>query len=1104
MDSLDAFFVCDPNRTYFVQPQYFTLASYPVELEAVGTYSGQQWNTEFQFQTIYHPYARTLLRELEIGGLPQLMARNLQLYPQQVRNWPTTFDFGGLYAPLPAVMQPYPGVWQYGDPGETWLDFTTGGYGPYSIYNWEVFYHAPMFAASLLMQNNQFQDTMTWLKYIFNPTDSSGGPAPQRFWEFAPFFNLTADDWTAQQINNLLTTLAADTQLSVNDTATVTAIEQWEADPFDPHMIASTRISAYAKAAVMRFLDNLIAWGDSLFAQYNAETVNQAEQLYVLADMILGPQPVGLRIPSSSSPPPTYASLQNLDEFSNVLVDVENVVVAPTIPQSVVNGASLPSLPWLPSRGSGGEEGPKASTLLFCIPPNGQLLQYWAIVADRLYKIRHCQNLQGVVTPLPLYAPPINPLLLVEAGAQGGSISGATPLAPIYRFQTYLQKAIELTNDVRAYGALILSALEKKDAETLAVLRANQEVDIQTRMIDIKTKQVTEAQDQITVLQNQEAVVQIRYSFYSSIAFMNDWEIAAMVMQGAAPIANGVGIILDMTAGVAHAVPSFSGGAAGFGGSPTATVSYGGEQVGSAASSWASVARQIGGLLSEGGAIANTLGGYHRRSDEWQLQANLAQAELTQIESQISAANDHVATAQNELDLQNEQVANAQAVSDFLTNKYTNAQLYDWMITQLTTVYTQAYQLAFGLAQQAQNAYQYELGRPLDSFIQFGYWDSQHKGLSAGESLLFDLRRMEAAYLAENSRELEITKHISLALTQPQALVSLREFGSCQISLDEALFDRDNPGHYFRRLRSVALTLPCVTGPYTSVNATLSLMPGALVRMTPPISPYTPVPAGATTLPTGVGASATPATSTIATSSGQNDAGLFEVNLRDERWLPFEGQGAISQWQLTLDQRDNAFDLSTVTDVILHVRYTARNAGGDPNAVRAALKPTDPRYVLISVRNTFGDDYFTFFNPTDPTSTTQTLALPLTEALFPFSNLGAPKLQSISVLVMPTTPQPIGTTLASTFGPSAPGSALPVITVADSSGNPVAAMSSAELAFTPAVAVETLLLSLPSSGVPAPTVPPAPPSLGVQVGGITRLDQNQIDDVLLVIKYGLG
>jgi len=52
-----------------------------------------------------------------------------------------------------------------------------------------------------------------------------------------------------------------------------------------------------------------------------------------------------------------------------------------------------------------------------------------------------------------------------------------------------------------------------------------------------------------------------------------------------------------------------------------------------------------------------------------------------------------------------------------------------------------------------------------------------------------------------------------------------------------------------------------------------------------------------------------------------SDSGLFEVNLRDERWLPFEGQGAVSAWSLTLDPRDNNFDLSSVTDVVLHIRY---------------------------------------------------------------------------------------------------------------------------------------------------------------------------------------
>ena len=86
----------------------------------------------------------------------------------------------------------------------------------------------------------------------------------------------------------------------------------------------------------------------------------------------------------------------NLDLFSNVLVNVENIVVAPEPPQAMVQGtATPPSLPQFPARGS---------TLLFCIPPNEQLLAYWGTVAQRLYNIRHCLNLQGVAQPLPLYA----------------------------------------------------------------------------------------------------------------------------------------------------------------------------------------------------------------------------------------------------------------------------------------------------------------------------------------------------------------------------------------------------------------------------------------------------------------------------------------------------------------------------------------------------------------------------------------------------------------------------------------------------------------------------------------------------------------------------
>lgn len=1091
-DSLDPFFVADLVRTYLVLPQYYTVSSSPQELQTVSGF--QQWSTSYIFQSFYHPYARTFLRELEIGGVSQLLSRNLQLNPLTVRGWssvpgwPTFFDFNSIYGPTNYVATPFPGAPGAPDPGESALDFGAPGIsaaiGAYTLYNWEIFYHVPMFIASLLTSNQRYQDAMTWLKYIFNPSDTSGGTAPQRFWEMAPFYNMNAtgtDSWQSQQIQSILTS-------GMGDPAIQAAIQNWMNDPFDPHMVASFRIAAYGKATVMKFLDNLIAWGDSLYSQYTMETVSQAEQLYIIADLILGPAPDQVPMPSSyemTSQAETYASLQNINQFSETLISIENLILSPTPPPSLLDGtATTPSLPQFPSSGK---------TLLFCIPANPQLLAYWSTVAQRLYNIRHCLNMQGIAQPLPLYGPPVNILALIEQQAGGaGSVNGQ-PFAPIYRFATYLQRALDLTNDVRAYGALILAALEKKDAEHLAALRASQDLNIQTAMLDVKTQQVTEAQDQITALQNQQAVVQIRYNFYKSIQFMNPWETAAMSLQGAALIANGLAIVLDMTAGEAHMIPSFSVGVSGFGGTPTVTASFGGENVAAAASSWGAVTRGLAGILSESGSMAATLGGYQRRMDDWTLQANLANAELTQIASQITAANDRLNIANSELNIQNQQIANAQAVSDFLTNKYTNEQLYDWMLSQLTTVYTQAYQLAVGLALQAQAVFQYELGSS-ETFIQFGYWDSQHKGLTAGESLLFDLRRMEAQYLAENSRERELTKHVSLAITQPMALIQLIEKGTCTFSFDEAMFDHDHPGHYFRRLRSVAVTIPCVTGPYTGINGTL-LLNTAIIRTTStlPSSGYKPVNCAMmaqspSPLDPSTFSVTTPGTA-INTSTGQNDAGLFEVNLKDERWLPFEGFGAISSFTLELNPQDNNIDFSTITDIVVHLRYTAR-AGIDEQTVRNAIntKPIGPRSILVSVRNTFGSAYFNFFNPTNTPVTQQTLTLPFTNVIFPFSNLGNPEIVDVGIYVV-LTQAAAGTSITgATFGQTS-------------------AASPTNVSFTPVPGQNALGNSIPVlSGTGSSPLASSVESLTMTVpanNGQLQLASANVEDIILIIKYTL-
>jgi hypothetical protein len=42
------------------------------------------------------------------------------------------------------------------------------------------------------------------------------------------------------------------------------------------------------KAIVMKYIDNLVAWGDYNFQQDSIESINEATQLYILASQILG------------------------------------------------------------------------------------------------------------------------------------------------------------------------------------------------------------------------------------------------------------------------------------------------------------------------------------------------------------------------------------------------------------------------------------------------------------------------------------------------------------------------------------------------------------------------------------------------------------------------------------------------------------------------------------------------------------------------------------------------------------------------------------------------------------------------------------------------
>jgi hypothetical protein len=185
------------------------------------------------------------------------------------------------------------------------------------------------------------------------------------------------------------------------------------------------------------------------------------------------------------------------------------------------------------------------------------------------------------------------------------------------------------------------------------------------------------------------------------------------------------------------------------------------------------------------------------------------------------------------------------------------------------------------------------------------------------------VKRMEMAYHENNKREYELTKHVSLRQLNPPALLSLKHAGACEVTLPEWLFDLDGPGHYMRRIKNVSVSIPSVTGPYTSVNCTLTLLRSSTRKSPLAEDEY----ARRDSEEDSRFVDYFGAIESIVTSSGNNDSGMFETNLRDERFLPFEGAGAVSTWRLELPAAFRQFDYNTISDVILHVRYTARQGG---------------------------------------------------------------------------------------------------------------------------------------------------------------------------------
>jgi hypothetical protein len=839
-------------------------------------------------------------KRLFSGGMDNLLSRDTQVNPEKPLLLPSGATEEGITYDE-TFIKPF----TYDAKGymHTDLDFD----GASGTYFWEIFFHAPYLIAQTLNTQQKFEEAKTWYEFIFDPAGKNG------VWKFLPFMN------------------AEDTEEKLLSQAEVRGqLNRYLDDPFDPHAIASLRPSAYRKAVVMSYIDNLLDWGDMLFRQYSVEGINEARMLYILAYDLLGDKPENMGTMHLSLDQ-TYRGLQDASPAPDFLM-LENKMARKTGDQQRLK--------------AGNEDGKKEQNTsvlspYFFIPENELFLNYWNRVEDRLYKIRQSLNIEGKKQALPLFQPPIDPMELVKAVAGGASISevvaGLDVAVPPYRFKFMLGKARELSQKLNQLGGELLTALEKKDAEALSLLQIRHEDAIFEINHMIREAQRQESATNLASLQAGLQNARDRIQHYQMLVDkgMSDAEIAQIVMMGLGGGLQAAAGILKLVAMGFGAGPDFLAGPFIIG------TKYGGSNVGASVNSAAEAIQTGGESASMIGEAIGIGAQYERMAEDWDIQLKMAQSDERQINAQIEGARLQMAIARYEMELVEKELENNRSMRLFLTEKFSSEERYRWMSSQLSSLYFQTYRLAHEMAKYAEKSYQFERAAPRQqvSFIQSSYWNSQQKGLLAGQQLELDLDRMEQHYIQSDDRRLEVSKNVSLLELDPLAFVDFKSTGQCEFSLTESLFDYDFPGHYCRQIKTISVSFDAGEG--NTLNAMLTQLSHKTI-MEPDakavkflLNPQDKAPASIR--------SNWKANQQIALShfdEYEKNNGMFELRFDTELYLPFEGTGAVSNWKLEIKGKNGMMQLHELVDLVINVKYTAVPGGQDfSDAVKGMLKP---------------------------------------------------------------------------------------------------------------------------------------------------------------------
>lgn len=660
-----------------------------------------------------------------------------------------------------------------------------------------------------------------------------------------------------------------------------------------------------------------------------------------------------------------------------------NVLFPPAIQLQLALNATRPYVPFL---GAG-----------FCVPTNPVPYSLLLHAELNLYKIRTCRNIAGVQRELDPYAAPTDTTTgMPVIGANGQITRGGRLVVPAtqYRYAYIMERARQLVSLAQQAEAALLSALEKRDAESYSLLKARQDIAVSRATIQLQDLRINEAEGGIDLAELQlerSELMEDQYADWLSgglssleremldaIREAGKFSVLQNILTGTASGLNAVTTALTAD----WKTMAFAAGA-----SVAASIAYG---LAGAAGAKASAANTRAQLLQ----YEST---FDRRAQEWTFQRNLAAKDIQIGQQQIRLAGDRLRIVGQEKRISELQLDHAEAVLNFLTTKFTNAELYDWMSQILESAYSYFLQQATATARTAEQQLAFERQEVPAGLIQQDYWTppadaaattatTDRKGLTGSTRLLADLTRLDQYAFETNRRKLQLTKTVSLAQAFPTEFLRFRETGVLPFALPQPVFDADFPGQYLRIIRRVRTSVIALVPPVEGIKAKLST--AGVSRVVVDGTPFQTL-----TLPRQPEA--------VALTSPLNATGLFELEQQPGELLyPFEGMGVDVPWTFSMQKAANgSVDYGTIADVLVTLEYTALESATYAQQVAQALGTEREQMLAFSLRNQFADQWYDLHHAADLAPDDQYVARFTIRATDLPANLRDARLKSLSLYV---------------------------------------------------------------------------------------------------------